>query len=242
MKKARSGPALSPQRSCRAGSNRSKRQHVTRRVSGNPTMPVRVGSAQCGRRHRIWIESQLIQRRGIPPHAQSAISRPVLPEPPAPAAQPGHGGARHSFAVIARTRDNRNRHRTRDCAPVPPSVKLRQIVRAHQPDKPEPGKPPLQLRQRIDGIARAQFRLDRADPDRRATRHALRADHACGQRGHAFDRFQDIAGRHQPPHFIEPQCRARMKADPPVRCMRRIETAAKQADSLVLQNQRQGRI
>jgi len=193
-------------------------------------MPVRVGGADGRCRQGIGIESQLKQCRGIPPggqtaFAQPAFSRPALPEPPAPATQPDHGGARHGSSIIARTRDYRNRHQSRDPAPVAPTVKLRQIIRAHQPDKPYFREPALQPGERVDGIARAHFGLDRADPNRRAARNAAGSGHARGQPGHPLDRFQHVAGRNQPPHFIKPQRGERIKADPAMRRMRRIKAA-----------------
>ena len=193
-------------------------------------MPIRVGGANSRGRQGIGIESQLVQRRGIPSCAQSAKSRPILPEPPAPAAQPDHGGARHGMRIIARTGDNRNRHHPGNGTPVAPAMKLRQIVRAHQPDKAKSRIAAPQLRQRVDRKSRAHIGLDRTDPDRRPPRHHFGSGHACRQPGHPLHRFQHIAGRHQPPHFIQPQRCQRVQADAAVRAMRRVEAAAEQTD------------
>jgi len=232
---ARSGSALSRQRKRISGPDQTECQHVARSPGRNAAMPIRVSGANGRGRQRIGIYPQLVQRRGVPSCAQSAKSRPFLSEPPAPAAQPGHSGARYGRCIIARTRQNRNRHHPRDLAPVAPAMKLRQIVGPHQPDEAKLRVSPLQLRQRIDGKSRAHFGLDRADANRCAARHGPGRRHPRGQSGHAFNRFQHIAGRDQPPHFIEAQCGERMQADPAMRLVRRIETAAKQPDGALCQ-------
>ncbi len=195
-------------------------------------MPIRVGGANGRGRHGIGIESQLEQRRSAPSCAKPVFCKTILPVPPAPAAQPDHGGARHSAGIIPRTRDNCNRHRSRDRAPVAPAMKLRQIVRPHQPDEAVSRISPRERSQGIGGIARAHFGLDRGNFDRRAARRAPRRGVACRQAGHAVCGFQNIAGRDQPPHFVETQRAQREQADAPVRTMRRVETAPEQPDPL----------
>src|SRR3546814_1115987 len=73
--------------------------------------------------------------------------------------QPSHRTSCMGAVVIARTRDNRNRHQSRDLPPVAPLGQLDQIVGAHDPDEPAVRVKADQLFERIDRIARAQFGL-----------------------------------------------------------------------------------
>src|SRR3546814_8727760 len=57
--------------------------------------------------------------------------------------------------------------------------------------------------QRIDGIARAELGLDSGRADRRTPRHPLGRGEAGGQRRHALRGLQRIAGRDEPPQFVE---------------------------------------
>src|SRR3546814_420127 len=59
--------------------------------------------------------------------------------------------------IIARTRDNRNRHQPRDLPPVAPLGQLDQIVGADDPDEPAVRVKPDKLFERIDRVARAEF-------------------------------------------------------------------------------------
>ena len=216
--------------SVRTACNQSTGQHVTLAGAIKPAIPVGIGGADGRGRTSIRIETQGCQRRGAPVCAVQ-----ILAVPPAPAAQPSHGGARHCTSVIPRTGDYGNRHLTRDRAPPAPAMELRKIVRPHQPYKPPFWVAPLEFAQRIKRVARTHFGFDRSDANRRAPRHLPGRPDPSLQRCHAFGRLENVAGRDQPPHLIQPQSIARKQTDPPMRTMRRIETASEQAGQLAFQ-------
>lgn len=83
-------------------------------------------------------------------------------------------------------------------------VKLGQIVRAHQPDKPHTGVPHLQCGKCLSSIARAQIGLHIGDRYARILDHRLRARHTLCQRCGAL--FLDrVAGANQPPQPGQPE-------------------------------------
>jgi hypothetical protein len=92
---------------------------------------------------------------------------------PPVSAEPGHRGARPGSTIIAGTGDNRNRHGPGDAAPVFPAVELGQIVATHQPDEAPLRVAGGEFAQGVDGVAGAQFALDRGRHDRRAACHAV---------------------------------------------------------------------
>lgn len=189
-------------------------------------MPGRVCGPKARRRSRIGAKAQHHEGRQSP-------TRPILCLACGPhsAPQPAHRRTCASIAVIARTRDNRNRNLSRNIAPPRPAIKLRQIVGAHQPDEAMFGVKPPQSGQRIGSVARLQPQLDRAGADRRMARHRPRRRHARGERRHACHGFERIAGGHQPPHLIQPQRPHRMQRQPPMPLVRRVERAAEETDA-----------
>ena len=199
------------------------RQGIPQPLAGKPEGPVWICAANGSCRTRIGIKTQVYQRWCAPscPVFQAGCGPPV-------SAEPGPGEARPGGSIIARTEDNRNRHGSGQFAPVFPAMELCQIVAAHQPNKPAPGIAPTQPVQRIDGIAGAQFTLDRRNPNRRPARRAPGRSEAFGQGCHAGIGLQRIAGRYQPPDFIQPQRIGNAQRNAAMPAMRRIETAAQQ--------------
>ena len=190
-------------------------------------LPGGVGSTKLCRGARVGAEAQQHECRQSP-------LRPVLRLVCGPtcAPQPTHRGSRESSTFIPRTRDYRNRNLAGDPAPPFPLVELREIVRSHQPDEALFGESAAEFGDSIDGVARAELVLDRADADRRVARHPHGGGKACGEGGHVTALFLErIAGRDEPPHFVEPQRIEGCKADRAVAGMRWIERAAEDADA-----------
>lgn len=186
--------------------------------------PIGIGTADGRCRAIVRIETQKHQGRCAPsPPLLKTGSRHTI------ASEPGHGGACHGFSVITRARDNCNRHGPGDGAPAMPAVKLRQIIRSHQPDKPAFGIAAHQSAKGFCGVARAQMLLDRGWCDRRIARLRFGRAHPRCERRHAFLRFQRISGRYQPPYLIKAERMDRKLRDTPMPAMRRIEAAAKNA-------------
>lgn len=202
-------------------------QAVPQRWCNRSLRPRRIGLPDGGGRTGIGVETQQHQPWRAPSSRLFQTGR----RPPE-SAQPGHRRTGNSAAIIARTGNNRNRHSTRDIAPPPPVVKLRQIVGAHDPRETFGGPTATNPRQSINGIARAQFALDGRNADRRAPRLRPGRGHAGGKRGHARTRLQWIARRHQPPHLIQPQRGERHEADAAMAPMGGVEAPAHEADTL----------
>ncbi len=147
----------------------------------------------------------------------------------------GRGGAPHgptmrddcSWAAAIRRRE----YGATNVQPAAPARQLLQDVGAHQPDEAGSRKPPQQAAQRIDGVARAEHRLDRAGDDAAAIGEAARGRQPLIERRHAALRLQRIAGRHQQPDLIEPQPPPCQLDDVAMACVRRIERTAEQADA-----------
>ena len=188
--------------------------------------PFWIGGAQCGGRARIWIKTQIYQRGCAPscPGVQAG-GRPTK------STEPGTRGARQCSALIARTRDNRNRHGTGDCTPAPPAMKLRQIVATHQPHELRLRVTSPQRAQRIERVARSQFGLNRGGHDTAAPRLFSRRGQPRSERSHPSLGLERIARRDQPPHRVKVQRAHCEQADRAVPAMRRVETPAQESDS-----------
>ena len=194
---------------------------VTQGPTRNPFRPAGIGGTQRARRAGIGVYGQQYQRRRTPlcPTLQTGLGAPKTPKP-------CHRGAREGTSIIARTRDDRNRHDPGQPAPVAPTVQLGQIIRPHQPYKAVFRPTPSDPRQGIDGVARAQFALHGGDANQRPPRLAPRRGVAFGQRRHTLRVLQRVAGADQPPHFVQPQRRDGREADPPMPAMRGVKAAA----------------
>lgn len=202
------------------------RQGIAQGLADKARSPVRISAANCCRRARIGIETQFYQRGCAPscPVAQAGCGPPV-------SAKPGPGEARLGSAIIARTRDNRNRHGTGHAAPVLPAVKLGEIVATHQPDETMFRIAPRQLCQCIGSIAGAQIVFDRCWTNSRTLGLPDRRGESRRQGRHPGLGLERVAGRDQPPDFVEPQSFQHEQADPAVPAMRGIERPAQKANA-----------
>jgi hypothetical protein len=115
------------------------------------------------------------------------------------------GVARQCTAIVSRPRQYRERNPAHELQPAAPARQLLKYVGAHQPDEPGTRKLPQQAAQRVDRVARAEQRLDRAGNDATAIGETARRRQALLEWRHAALRLQYIAGRHQQPDLIEPQ-------------------------------------
>lgn len=81
-------------------------------------------------------------------------------------------------------------------------MKLRQIIRAHKPNKLRLGIHFHQLTKRFSGVSRPQMRLDPRHLDLRVLHDLFRGRNAiCQWRRRVL--FQRIAGRHHPPNLVQ---------------------------------------
>ena len=115
--------------------------------------------------------------------------------------------------------------------PAKPARQLLEDVGPHQPDETHARELTQQPAQRVDCVARAEHRLNRAGDHAAAIRDVARGPQAPVERRHAAPRLQRIAGRHEQPDLIEPQSFACEIDDVAMALMRRIERAAEQADA-----------
>ena len=76
--------------------------------------------------------------------------------------------------IVAGPRQHGERNPADELQPATPARQLLQDVRAHQPDEAHARKPPQQPAQRVDRVARAEHRLDRAGDDAAAVGDAAR--------------------------------------------------------------------
>lgn len=182
-----------------------------------------------GARHRIVRETGVQGSTPRWPKIEPKSAIAFLPAPPAPSAQPYHGGTRHRSCIIARTRDNRNRHGAGQPPPILPTMELRQIVASHQPDKASAGVASNQRTQTFHGKTRAQLALDRGYANRGTAGHRACRSDPRRQWRHARRRLEHVTGRDQPPHLVQPERRARKQAHPAVTAVRRVEAAAQKA-------------
>lgn len=128
-------------------------------------------------------------------------------------------------------RQHPNRHGLHDATPILPQMKLRHVVRPHQPDKPDLRIKLLHLRKRLRRVARAQLRLDICHLDPRVLHHLTRFRQAQFQRCRPA-RFQRIARTDHPPHPVQPEPFQCLTRDVRVPFMRRIERPAQKPDHL----------
>src|SRR4029453_12664214 len=114
------------------------------------TVPVRVNCAQPGGGGSVGWQAKEANRRCTPfrPVPCLACGADKLP-------QPAHRARRAGLAIIAGTRNDRNRHHARQGAPAPPLVELGHSILAHQPDEVEPRPVLEELMDGVDGVAGA---------------------------------------------------------------------------------------
>jgi len=132
---------------------------------------------------------------------------------------------------LTRARKNTHRNRLCDALPILPQMKLRQIIRAHEPDKPLLGVKLLQGPQRLRGITRAKPLFDPRHGHTRMIHHfaGLRYPRLHRRRAALLER---ITRAHQPPHLIQPKPFERLTRDVRMPRMRRIKRPAQQSDHL----------
>ncbi len=190
-------------------------------------LPGGIGLSKPGRRRLIRAKAQQHECRQSPPRPALGLICGV-DEPP----QPTHRGGRAGIPFISRTRDDCNRNLSGDPPPAPPLIELRKIIAAHQPDEALFRIEFRQLVDRVDREARAKPLLDRAHSNGRVLRHLDRRGKPRGKGGHIACRFlQRVAGRDEPPHFVEVERCKRRHTDRSVTAVRGVERPAKDADA-----------
>ncbi len=136
---------------------------------------------------------------------------------------------------ITGARQHPHRHPRHDLLPVFPTVKLRQIVRPHQPDKPRLRAFVLQYRQRLRGVACANMALKITDMHAWMVHDLPRRRHAPRQLGRPTI-LKRIARAHQPPDLIQSKPFERLFGDMHMSRMRRIKRSPKQPNPLAARN------
>ena len=143
----------------------------------------------------------------------------------------GLGGGRSQGAkTLRRTVDHSDRHLGSDLPPILPAVKLRKIVRAHDPDKAQAGNAAAQIFNGVGSVSRSDDGFETTDIDARIVGHPARGLRAFVEIVQGRVILQRIAGGDQPPHAVELQSLDCEQADGAMRDMRRIEGAAEQPD------------
>jgi hypothetical protein len=150
------------------------------------------------------------------------------------------GGRRESTKALRRTVDHSDGHLGCDTPPIMPAVKLRKIVRSHDPDKVQAGSAAAQISNRVRSVTRSDDGFETTDLDARIVRDKLCRFHALGKIMRRPVGLERIAWRHQPPHPVELQTLDREQADGAVSQMRRIERSAQQADTHAVDMGRKG--
>src|SRR3546814_18130587 len=97
--------------------------------------------------------------------------------------EPTHRNSEPGRVIIARTGDDGNRKQAGNFTPLPPAMKLLQIIRSHQPDEAPLGVAADQRADRIDGNPRAEIALDRGRASGRAPGGVSCRTQAGAQRG-----------------------------------------------------------
>ncbi len=132
--------------------------------------------------------------------------------------------------TVPRTGQHAHRHPRHDLAPVFPAMKLRQIVSAHQPDKPRFRTNCLQRDDRLSRIARPRMGLKITDLDARVIHQRLCRCHPPLKRRWSVI-LQRIARTDQPPDLIQPEPLHRLKCDVHMTTVRRIKRSSQKADN-----------
>jgi hypothetical protein len=186
-------------------------------------MPTGEVRANGGRGRSVGRQAKENNRRCTPIRPASCRGRRV-DEPP----QPAHRARRAGIVIIAGARKHRNRHHPRNDPPVLPLMELGHSVLPHQPDEAGARPAAEQGLKRIDGVAGAGPSLEIADSYPGSACHEPRRRQPGGIRRHALGRFQWIAGRDQPPYFVQVQRFHRGQAHPPVAAMRWVEASTEE--------------
>ena len=132
---------------------------------------------------------------------------------------------------LSRPGKHAHRHRFHNLPPVLPVMKLRQIVRPHQPDKPHLRVKPAQLCQGLRRVPRPDPVFYVRDLNAGVLHHVTRMGQPFGQWRWPVS-FQRIARRHQPPHPIQPEPFEGLTGDMRMPGMGRVKRPPQQADDL----------
>jgi len=170
--------------------------------------------------------------------AEAGEQRRVALRSPAPR-QNDAGAAGERPQRRSRTVDDQDRHEVGNHAPVPPKVKLAQVVRAHDPDEMRARRPAFEPNDGFVGVARPDLGLESGDGDARIARQAPRRFDPRAHLGEARRQLQRVARRRQPPQAVEAQPPQRQLGNQPMPFVRRVEGAAEQADRLARREWRQ---
>jgi len=136
---------------------------------------------------------------------------------------------------IARARQYNHRNPHHDLLPVFPVVKLRQIIRAHQPDKPRLRAFVLQHGKRLRRVACANLAFKITDMHARMVHNLPRRRHAPRQLGRPAI-LQRIAWTHQPPDLIQVEALQRLFGYMHMPRVRRIKRSPEQPNPLAARN------
>src|ERR1700733_12937941 len=165
------------------------------------------------------------RRRALLGEACSLIFREAV-------ARKSLGGRRGEGAkALRRTIDHSDRYLGCYTPPVMPAVKLRKIVRSHDPDKVQARGTAAQISYCVGSIARSNDGFETAHVDAWVMRQLPRRFHALSEIVRRTVGLERIARRHQPPHPVKFQTLDREQADGAMCQMRRIERAAEKADA-----------
>src|SRR3546814_17196208 len=108
------------------------RQRVAQGAASIAFVPAGIGLPYSGCGSHVWRKTQEHEGRRSPVRPMSFLVRG-----PDEAPHPAHRLRGAGAALIARTRDNRKRHQSRDFPPVAPTGQLNQIVTPHDPYAPQ---------------------------------------------------------------------------------------------------------
>src|ERR1019366_2376818 len=129
------------------------------------------------------------------------------------------------------TIDDGHGNKPRDAGPALPAIEDAKIIRPHQPNEMDAAAALLQKSDRLIRIGGADRGLDRRDFDARMMTDFSRRFDTHGERRQFPRVFQWIGGADKPPDAVEAQAPQREQAFGPMAVMRRIETAAEEANT-----------
>ncbi len=110
-------------------------------------------------------------------------------------------------------------------------MELGQVVRPHKPHKFGLWEASRELCDSIHSVARIELKLDSGGHDPRAAGLRFGGFQPGSQISHIIPGLQRIAGRHQPPAFVQPKRVDRKARDPAMAAMSGVKAASKKADA-----------
>jgi len=145
--------------------------------------------------------------------------------------KPAHRARRLGFFIITGAGKHGNWDQRRDVAPVLPAMEFGNSVGAHQPDEAVLWVSVGERPERVDGVAGACLAFEVRHADRCPLRYFLRGDEARLERSHVRALLERVAGRHQPPQFVEAERLDRRQAELAVPLVRGVERSAEKSDA-----------